>query len=72
MPTLTDFIQDEPNLHFPNFTKFYTMVEDKKGTNPPKINDVKANLTILSQEETTKIMGGNKKQTPSCGATPPQ
>ena len=70
MSTLINLNQDEPNLQFSNFTKFYTMAEDKKGANAPKINDLKKDLNVLSQQDSMKI-GGGKMQTPS-GATPPQ
>ncbi len=74
MTDLLTSIQDEPNLHFTNFTKFYTM-EDKKGGSPPKSaiselnNDSK--LQALTQAEAAKLRGG-KKLTSSCGDTPPQ
>jgi hypothetical protein len=75
MTDILNLIQDEPNLHFSNFTNYYTM-EDKKGGNTPKtsLNDLKkeGNLHLLTTLDTSKLKGGRKVMTSSCGDTPPQ
>ena len=82
MTDLLISIQDEPNLQFTNFTKFYTM-EDKNGGKKPNIslsglkND--GSLRPLTPAQKAKLFGGGTggsgggvNSNPSCGDTPPQ
>jgi hypothetical protein len=81
MTDLLMSIQDEPNLHFTNFTKFYTM-EDKNGGKKPtaSLNGLKndGSLRPLTPAQKAKLFGGGGSgnggvnSNPSCGDTPPQ
>ena len=76
MTDLTTFFRDEPNLHYSNFTNYYTM-EDKKGGNSPKnLQDLKRELQSLTQQDSLKVTGGKTlekdKWNSGCGGIVPQ